>query len=119
MKKLTILTVVAATAALSAGAASAQPGRWMNNGQWQNINARQAELDRRIDRGVQRGQINRREAVTLRREFNDIARLEQRYRRDGLSMRERADLDRRFDALAMRIRWDRNDREYGYGYGRR
>jgi hypothetical protein len=34
-------------------------------------------------------------------------------------MRERADLDRRFDQLAARIRWERNDNQYGYNNYRR
>jgi hypothetical protein len=48
----------------------------------------------------------------LRSEFSDIARLEARYRSTyGLSMSERQDLDRRFDALSSRIRFERNDRQ--------
>ena len=142
MKKT--LTIVAATAAsvlaLSAGAASAQG--WNSNhqrpavdarydrgdewrdsrGGWMNINQRQAQLDRRIDQGVRNGSITRNEAIGLRSEFRHIARLENRYRTNGLSNWERADLDRRFDGLSARIRWERNDGDRygaGYGYGRR
>ena len=78
---------------------------------WQSINQRQAHLDRRIDQGVRNGQLSRREAVRLRAEFNQIARLEARYRRDGLSQWERADLDRRFDRLSAQIRYERRDRD--------
>ena len=83
-----------------------------DNGWW-NINQRQAILDRRIDQGVRSGQITRAEAVRLRAEFRGIAALEARYRqsRPGLTMAERADLDRRFDALARKIRWERRDWE--------
>ena len=121
MKKLTTLTLIgASTVALMAGAAttaSAQQGRWYGNGgQWMNINARQEQLDRRIDQGIRRGEISRSEAVRLRAEFRDIARTEARYRSNGLSPRERADLDRRFDRLSNQIRLDRNDRQ-GWGYG--
>ena len=83
-------------------------------GSWQSINARQSNLDRRIDQGVRNGQLSRREAVRLRAEFNNIARLEARYRRDGLTQWERADLDRRFDRLSAQIRYERRD-----GDGRR
>ena len=78
---------------------------------WMSINQRQAQLDARIDQGVRNGQLTRREAMGLRAEFNDIARLEAQYRRTGggLDMRERADLDRRFDALSARIRYERHD----------
>lgn len=106
--KAMILTLAAATA-LTAGAAGAQP-RWMT------INERQDRLEHRIERGVARGDLTRREAVNARREFRRIARLEARYRYNGLSNWERADLDRRFDALARQIRWDRRDGDRRYGY---
>ena len=90
------------------------------NGAWMNINQRQERLERRIDQGIRNGKITRREAHRLRREFQAIARLENRYRHNGLSTWERADLDRRFDTLAAQIRWERRDGDrYGYGYGER
>jgi hypothetical protein len=36
--------------------------------------------------------------------------LESRYRRNGLSLQERRDLDRRFDSLSARVRIDKNNR---------
>ena len=36
-------------------------------GSWQSINARQANLDRRIDQGVRTGQLSRREATSCAR----------------------------------------------------
>lgn len=85
------------------------------DGGWMNINARQARLDRRIERGLRNGRLTPREAASLRAEYRSIARLEARYRASGgLSSWERADLDRRFDALAARIRWERNDYARGY-----
>ena len=80
-------------------------------GAWQSINARQANLDRRIDQGVRNGQLSRREAVRLRGEFSSILRLEANYRRGGLTAWERQDLDRRFDRLSAQIRNERNDRD--------
>ncbi|WP_339933377.1 hypothetical protein [uncultured Brevundimonas sp.] len=85
--------------------------RSYNQSGWQAINRRQATLDRRIDLGVRNGSLTRREAVSLRREFNNIARLESQYRRNGLTRREMADLDRRFDRLSRQIRIERNDRQ--------
>lgn len=79
------------------------------NGGWMNINARQARLDHRIEQGLRTGRLTPREAASLRAEYRSVARLEARYRMNGLSSWERADLDRRFDALAARIRWERND----------
>ena len=110
---LTALLAVGAIASVVPATASAQSwnGR---NGAWMSIDGRQAMLDRRIDMGVRNGTLTRREAMGLRREFQDIARLEVRYRVGGLSNWERADLDRRFDNLSARIRIERadNDRRY-------
>ena len=101
MKKFALLIagLGIATAALPAAAAP-----------WQNINQRQAQIDRRIDQGIRNGALDRREAVSLRSEFRQIAQLEYRYRANGLNMRERADLDRRFNALSAKVRWERHDR---------
>lgn len=124
----TILTSLAAVVALSAVAAPAlaQPyaprhdqGRYdqgrndqgRHNQAWTSINQRQGQLDRRIDQGVRQGDLSRREAQRLRNEFRDIARLENRYRSNGLTFRERADLDRRFDRLSAQIRAERRDRD--------
>lgn len=103
MKKLLAMAVAASALAVAAPA-SAQS--------WQSINQRQANLDQRIDVGVRNGSLTRNEAVRLRTEFRDLARLESRYRATyGLSVAERRDLDRRFDALSARIRYERNDRD--------
>lgn len=104
MKKL-IAGILAVSAIAAAAPASAQA--------WQNINQRQAQLDRRIDVGVRNGQLTRREAEEMRRQFRVIANLETTYRRSGggLSRWERQDLDRRFDHLASRIRYERHDQQ--------
>ena len=74
---------------------------------WANINERQREIDARIDAGMRDNSLNRAEATRLRAEFREIAALEANYRRGGLSNSERADLDRRFDALSARVRGER------------
>ena len=104
MKKFT-LALLAATALAGATPALAQS--------WEGINARQANLDRRIDQGVRNGSLTAAEAARLRAEFRDLAALEQTYRRSGgvLSTFERQDLDRRFDLLSQRIRDERSDRD--------
>ena len=115
------LAIAAASVALPAAAQSyhgpayhgpARPGpaHQVGYGGWRSIDARQAELDRRIDQGVRAGQINRREAARLRGEFSSLQRLEANYRRGGLTAWERADLDRRFDRLSSQIRDARYDR---------
>lgn len=103
MKKFLAMAVAASAFAVAAPA-SAQA--------WQSINQRQANLDARIDAGVRSGDLTRAEAVRLRGEFNDLARLEARYRSSyGLSAAERRDLDMRFDRLSAQIRFERNDRQ--------
>lgn len=88
-----------------------------DRGGWQNINQRQANLDRRIDAGVRNGSLTRSEAMRLRAEFQQIVRLEAQYRRsgNGLNQVERRELDRRFDALSRQIRDERSDNNGWYG----
>lgn len=106
MKKIALIIAGLGIAAGAVPAAYAQAG-------WQNVNQRQAQLDRRIDQGVRNGRLSRREAIRLRSEFRQVSRLESRYRRSapGLTQWERRDLDRRLDALAARIRHERRDRD--------
>jgi hypothetical protein len=79
---------------------------------WRSINERQEELDKKIDKGVNSGNLSKSEAGRLRAEFKSIARLEDRYRDSGkgLDGRERRDLDRRFDRLAVRIKIEKQDK---------
>lgn len=91
---------------------------WMDRaGVWTPVNARQAELQRRIDRGLANGRLTPAEAARLQAQYRDLAALEARYRWNGLSNSERRDLDRRFDQLAFAIRFESRDAQYGYGYG--
>jgi hypothetical protein len=76
---------------------------------WWWMSDRSQNLERRIDAGVRNRTITQAEAVRLRSEWRYLVQLEANYRRDGLSRSERADLERRFDILAAKIRWDRND----------
>lgn len=121
MKKFLIsaLAVAVASAALPA-VASAQsydrhgPSRGPHYEQdrgWQSISARKYELDRRIDRGVQNRQLSRREASSLKDELNRLVRLENQYQRGGLNRQERQELDRRYDRLEAKIRFERRDHD--------
>lgn len=107
MRRFSILAAALSVAAIALpAAASAQP--------WQSINQRQANLSQRIDQGVRTGALNRNEAFRLRTQFRALARLEADYRRSrpGLTVAERRDLDRRFDALSRRIQIQKRDRQY-------
>ena len=119
MKKLLIpaLAVAVASAALPAADQSYDrhgPSRGhgyeqnYNNG-WNSITQRKHNLDRRIDRGVQTRQLSRREASRLQDELNSLVRLERSYMRGGLTRWERQDLDRRYDRLSEKVRYERND----------
>ena len=110
MKRLILSLAAVSTLAVAVPVtASAAP--------WQSINQRQDNLERRIDQGVRKGDLTRSEAQRLRGEFRDLTQLERQYRRSGggLSARERADLDRKFDRLSQRIYAQRHapqDRRY-------
>lgn len=114
MLPLIALSLAAASVAVPAAAQHRPQNNgpaYHNVGSWQSINQRQANLDRRIDQGTRNGQISRREATRLRGEFSGLLRLEDQYRRGGLTQWERADLDRRFDRLSAGIRYERRDND--------
>ena len=118
MKKLLIpaLAVAVASAALPAAAQSYDrhgPSRGHGYEQdhrgWNAISQRKYNLDRRIDRGVQSRQLSYREASRLRDELDSLVRLERGYMRGGRTRWEREDLDRRYDRLSAKVRYERND----------
>lgn len=118
-KKAIIPALVLAAASVAVPAtASAQQHRGdrgdryeQNYRGWQPISQRKYNLDRRIDQGARNGQLSRREATRLRSELNSLVRLEISYQRGGLSLRERQDLDRRYDRLSQQVRYERRDRD--------
>jgi hypothetical protein len=112
MKKM-ILTLAAAAAALTGLAGTAQAAPFGGN-----INQKEAQIAMRIDQGISSGALTRGEALNLRVRLGQIQRLEQAYRRGGLDMAERRDLDRRLDALSVSVRVDKHDRDFR-GFGRR
>lgn len=118
MKKLLIpaLAVAVASAALPAAAQSYDrhgPSRGHGYEQdyrgWNSISQRKYNLDRRIDQGIRNHQLSRREASRLQDELNSLVRLERSYMRGGLTRWERQDLDRRYDRLSAKVRYERND----------
>jgi len=89
---------------------------WDHRGGY-NIDRRQEQIERVIERGIRQGALTRREVHELRSDLYSIRRLEAHYRVDGLNWRERAELDRRLDWAERRLEGRLNNREYGYGYG--
>ncbi len=139
MKKILVATLAIATLA-GAGAAAAQPyggprggyevgysggydryDRYDRRTDSRDINLRQQALRQRLDRGIERGRLTRREAESLRYELREINRMERQFRAShGLNPREIAILDVRLDRLERRMRAEmRDDQRYGYGYGDR
>ena len=106
MKKPLFLALAAAAVVATPMAAQAAP--------YSNLNQKQAQIENRIDRGVNQGVITRNEARTLRSRLNQIERLEQQYRRSGgqFTTRERADIDRRLTSLQKQVRYEKKDRDY-------
>lgn len=123
MKKILIPLAAASALAAFAVPAAAQsyggygygPGR----GGYDNPD-RGERIEWRIQRALENGQISRREAYRLRSDVEATERLSWRYRRDGAYTRwERNDIQRRYQQIAMQLRYERHDRDYGYGYGYR
>ncbi|HEX2763119.1 MAG TPA: hypothetical protein VHM92_04640 [Allosphingosinicella sp.] len=120
----TILFSAAAIAALAtATPASAQLGdivqreilrQGVQNLLGGNGSSRVGQLDDRIQRAYQRGEISQQEASALHREYLELREIERDYRRGGLSRNERYDLERRIDRLEQRIQDARNDRDGSY-----
>ena len=107
MKRILIGVLAASSLAVSLPAAAAP---------WMSINQRQDQIYGYIEQGVRQGSLTRAEAYRLRSDFQGIAQLEARYRRSGggLSAWERNDLDRRLNALKMRVRHERHDHQRRY-----
>ena len=132
MKKILISIAAASALAAAAAPAAAQPYGGYDRGDHRNDRGGEHWDDRgghrggdradmlkfRIDRAERNHQISRREAFRLREQVRVTERLSWRYRADGIVTRwERADLDRRFDSIRVQLRYERNDRDYGNGYG--
>ena len=116
MKRLVLSMIAAGALAGATIPAFAQGPRASD---WQPLSMRQAQIEQRIDQGVRSGQLTRREARGLRNEYGSLLRLEARYKSDGLSHGERADLQRRYDLLASRVRFEKHDGQTQYRPARR
>jgi hypothetical protein len=113
---LRFIIPIASVAALAASGVPAMAQSWGN--QWGNsLEARKANIDRRIEMGQRNGALTYAEAARLRAQFRQINRLEVTYRRNGLSGWEHTDLMQRLDRLSAAIRFERRDRDYSSRYG--
>ena len=75
---------------------------------------RRGQLDARIDAAVRDGALSRSEADEMRREYEDIVRLEAQYSADGpMQPQERNDLRNRYRALSQRVGYQNNGQYNG------
>jgi hypothetical protein len=127
MRKL-LISVALVSTALTAVPAMAQehgrPGydqRGDHRGDWNrggpdrpavnNLLRQLDQVDFRIQRSLQRRAISPREAISLRREANDIRVRVNVRGRDGLNGREFAQLQSRVNQLEQRVTIERRDRD--------
>jgi len=132
MNKIIFIALAATSAIAAAAPASAQSGGYGGNGYANsNVEVRADQLQMRLQAGIRSGAITRAEAMPLREELRQLTRLETLYARDGISGRERADLQHRINSLRQGIRmaergadgrygrdddrYDRDDDRYGRG----
>jgi hypothetical protein len=112
MRKFLISAALMSAAAVTAAPAQAQyrgPGAGYGEFRGGGIQRELAEIRQQIRIGAERGMLSRGEAIRLSR---DADRIDERLRRkawDGLSFREREDLQRRVQQLRERLRFERFD----------
>jgi hypothetical protein len=124
MKKLIIAMTAVSAIAVAAPAAA----QWGNQNQTNvnaragaNVEARIAQLQTRLQAGIQSGAIDRTEARTLRAQVRALTRLQYQYSRNGLTNQERQDLQQRLRSVRQQFRmadgggngrWADNDDNY-------
>ena len=86
-----------------------------NDGRNFSIDQRQDNIRNRIQRGIDTGRLNNREARRLLRELNYIESKERAFESDGrLGRRERDQLHQDLDTLASRLRYEARDDDRRY-----
>jgi len=110
MRKFLISTLLLSTVMVAAPA-SAQVNRGYGH-QGQNIERQLDQLERQIDNMRDRRLISRNEAIRLSRQAEQIDRLHDRYRRNGLTQREHWDLQNRVQNLRQQVQAERREGRY-------
>lgn len=83
-------------------------------GNYATIAEGRTAFDARVDAALRNRDITRTESTRLKADYQTLIRLETSYQRDGISSRERADLETQLRALNERVGDDWNN---GGGYG--
>jgi hypothetical protein len=99
-----LLTAMTAACAIAAAAPAAAQYANANARGAVGISNRIANLESRLQAGIQAGLIDRTEAFSLRQELRALRRLERQYSRNGLSQQERMDLQARIRDLRADLR---------------
>jgi hypothetical protein len=86
-------------------------GGFSNDGDSKTLSVAEgrADFDRRVNAGVSARRLSRTEGTRLKSDYAALIQTEASYARDGVSSRERQDLDTRLDALDARV----GDTAYG------
>lgn len=114
------LAAVSALAVAAPVAAQSWKGDASTPQSWNGSGANVAQLQMRLDTGIQRGTITRREAMPLRDTLSQLVRMDRHFSAGGFSRSERntlqlrsATLNRQIDRAAQNgnrsAGWDRND----------
>lgn len=125
MKSLMIpVMAIAAFASAVPAVASAQSYRhapsYERHEDRREISYRKIELDRRIDRAREARRLDRDDANSLKRDLNQVVRMERDFMRGGLDRREMRELDRQYNSVEQRLeRKLRQERRSDYNNGRR
>ena len=72
-------------------------------GGYQSVADGRREFEARVDAAVSARRLTRTEATRLRSDYYALVQVEAGYQRDGLTARERADIETRLDALDARV----------------
>lgn len=128
MNKLSVLLaiIVAGTLGTSVAAQARGYGHGDGHGKYlpqprfeKRVDRRQDRQWNRIQNGIDSGELSRGEARRLMRGQRRIARMEDRFERDGyISPRERRKLERALNRNSKRIKRAKHNDHQGYGYGR-
>ena len=90
----------------------ATPGGSASGSNALTVAAGRSDFDRRVDAQVTARRLSRTDATHLKADYSALITVEAGYARDGISTRERDDLDTRLDALDARV----GDVQSGGGY---
>ena len=104
MTAIPALAVAMPAAAQNTTGANANANANANTNAYPGLQNRIGQLQTRFEAGLQQGTITRSEAWPLRQRLNEVVALEARYRSDGISREERADLRQRIRTLHEQIR---------------